>query len=89
MTANELAHLQLARQLQLATLIVQSAYQRVESRGGHYRKDCPTLATMPLTSVIAPLSERFYRQYTDFTQSVKTAPFYPHLTQDEQRLVEV
>ncbi len=89
MTANELAHLQLARQLQLATLIVQSAYQRVESRGGHYRKDCPTLATMPLTSVIAPLSERFYRQYTDFTQSVTAAQPYPHLTQDEQRLVEV
>ena len=36
---NELPYFQLARQLQLATLIIQSAYQRHESRGGHYRKD--------------------------------------------------
>lgn len=52
-----LAHFQLARQLQLATLIIQSAYQRYESRGGHYRQDYPHLATTPRTSVIAPLSK--------------------------------
>ena len=56
MTADKLAHFQLARQLQLATLIVQSAYQRFESRGGHYRKDYPLLATTARISVIEPVS---------------------------------
>ncbi len=88
MTVDGLARLQLARQLQLATLIIQSAYQRVESRGGHYRKDYPNLATMPLTSVIASLPDQFYHQHTDFTQSVTAAQPYPHSTQDDQRLVE-
>lgn len=55
-TAEKLAHFQLARQLQLATLIVQSAYQRLESRGGHYRTDYPHLATTSRISVIEPLS---------------------------------
>ncbi len=55
-SSNQLASLQLARQLQLATLIVQSAYQRLESRGGHYRKDYPNLAVAPKTSIIEPLS---------------------------------
>lgn len=52
---NDLAYWQLSRQLQLASLIVQSAYQRYESRGGHYRQDYPTLATEPRISVIEPL----------------------------------
>ncbi|WP_201502943.1 L-aspartate oxidase [Psychrobacter cibarius] len=56
-TADELTLFQLARQLQLATLVIQSAYQRYESRGGHYRKDYPHLASTPRTSVIAPLSK--------------------------------
>lgn len=56
-TADELTLFQLARQLQLATLIIQSAYQRYESRGGHYRKDYPDLTSTPRTSVIAPLSK--------------------------------
>ncbi|MGE6359592.1 L-aspartate oxidase [Psychrobacter glacincola] len=54
---NELPYFQLARQLQLATLVIQSAYQRYESRGGHYRQDYPHLASTPRTSVIAPLSK--------------------------------
>ncbi len=54
--SNQLANFQLARQLQLATLIVQSAYQRLESRGGHYRKDYPNLAATPKASIIEPLS---------------------------------
>lgn len=54
---NELPYFQLARQLQLATLVIQSAYQRYESRGGHYRQDYPHLASTPQTSVIAPLSK--------------------------------
>ena len=56
-TANELTLFQLARQLQLATLVIQSAYQRYESRGGHYRQDYPHLASTLRTSVIAPLSK--------------------------------
>ena len=56
--SNQLIRFQLARQLQLATLIVQSAYQRLESRGGHYRRDYPNLAVTPKTSIIEPLSNR-------------------------------
>ncbi|MDN6275089.1 L-aspartate oxidase [Psychrobacter sp.] len=51
----KLPYFQLQRQLQLATLIIHSAYQRCESRGGHYRRDYPNLADKPLTSIIAPL----------------------------------
>ena len=57
-SSNQLISFQLARQLQLATLIVQSAYQRFESRGGHYRRDYPNLAVSPKTSIIEPLSNR-------------------------------
>ena len=53
-TLNELNRFQLARQLQLATLIVQSAHQRCESRGGHYRQDYPNLASQPKISIIMP-----------------------------------
>lgn len=55
---NELAEFQLARQLQLATLVIQSAYQRHESRGGHYRTDYPQLASVAKTSVIETLSNQ-------------------------------
>ena len=55
---NELAEFQLARQLQLATLVIESAYQRLESRGGHYRQDYPQLATVAKTSVIEPISNQ-------------------------------
>lgn len=58
MTTDKLAHFQLARQLQLATLIVQSACQRLESRGGHYRKDYPDLEAIARISVIEPLSNQ-------------------------------
>ncbi|WP_201551129.1 L-aspartate oxidase [Psychrobacter sp. DD43] len=58
MTIDKLAHFQLARQLQLATLIVQSACQRLESRGGHYRRDYPNLAATARISVIEPLSNQ-------------------------------
>ncbi|MGY8855834.1 MAG: L-aspartate oxidase [Pseudomonadales bacterium] len=54
-TDSELAIFQLVRQLALAAMIVQSAYQRFESRGGHYREDYPNLAETPLTSIILPL----------------------------------
>ena len=55
---NELAEFQLGRQLQLATLVIESAYQRLESRGGHYRQDYRQLATVAKTSVIEPLSHQ-------------------------------
>ena len=61
---NELAEFQLARQLQLATLVIQSAYQRLESRGGHYRTDYPQLASVAKTSVIEPLSKQPSSQIT-------------------------
>ncbi|MEC5210324.1 L-aspartate oxidase [Psychrobacter sp. PL15] len=55
-TLKKLANFQLTRQLQLATLIIQSAYQRCESRGGHYRQDYPQLASTPLVSIIEPFT---------------------------------
>ena len=58
MTTDKLAHFQLARQLQLATFIVQSACQRLESRGGHYRRDYPNLAATARISVVEPLSNQ-------------------------------
>ena len=58
MTTDKLAHFQLARQLQLATLIVLSACQRLESRGGHYRRDYPNLAATARISVIEALSNQ-------------------------------
>ncbi|KAA0924196.1 L-aspartate oxidase [Psychrobacter sp. ANT_H56B] len=56
-TLNALHLFQLTRQLQLAALIVHSAYQRCESRGGHYRQDYPYLADTPKVSVIEPKSK--------------------------------
>ncbi len=70
-TLNELPHFQLTRQLQLAILIIQSAYQRYESRGGHYRKDYPNLTTTPRTSVIEPLLKKPKKQNLCCDKSVK------------------
>ena len=68
---NELPYFQLTRQLQLATLIIQSAYQRHESRGGHYRKDYPNLTSTPRTSVIEPLLKQSDEQNLCVDRSVK------------------
>ena len=68
---NELPYFQLARQLQLATLIIQSAYQRHESRGGHYRKDYPNLTSTPRTSVIEALLKQSDEQNLCVDKSVK------------------
>ncbi|WP_367110537.1 L-aspartate oxidase [uncultured Psychrobacter sp.] len=54
---DELAYFRLNQQLRLACLIIQSAYQRCESRGGHYRADYPNLADKPRISIIEPLSK--------------------------------
>ncbi|MBF2718311.1 L-aspartate oxidase [Psychrobacter sp. NG254] len=68
---NQLAQHQLSKQLQLATLIVQSAYQRLESRGGHYRLDYPNLDEVALTSIIAP-PKRYPLASISHTMSTKT-----------------
>lgn len=70
-TADELTLFQLARQLQLATLVIQSAYQRYESRGGHYRQDYPHLASTPRTSVIESPLNLSYKQCIYFNKSIK------------------
>jgi L-aspartate oxidase len=75
-TTNELAYFQLARQLQLATLIIQSAYQRFESRGGHYREDYPDLIDTPLTSIVSPL------------KNSKLEPF-DHIAEDERSPIPI
>ena len=74
-TSETLLLFKLARQLQLATLIVHSALQRHESRGGHYRQDYPTLATKPLVSVISPcISERPLR--IEITNKIKNIELF-------------
>ncbi len=66
---HELAYFQLTRQLALATLIIQSAYQRMESRGGHYRHDYPKLSDIPRASVVEPQREP-YQQHISSAQSI-------------------
>ncbi|MGE6441063.1 L-aspartate oxidase [Psychrobacter sp. NPDC078409] len=75
-TDSELVIFQLARQLELATMIVQSAYQRFESRGGHYREDYPNLAETPLTSIILPSINA-------------TLNSFSHVIEDERYLIPV
>lgn len=58
---------QLTQQLQLAILIIQSAYQRFESRGGHYRVDYPELMVQPKVSLIEPLSTEVFK--SDFSHT--------------------
>lgn len=62
----------LAQQLQLAILIVQSAYQRCESRGGHYRTDYPYLAVEPKVSIIEPLILTDEDMIIGLTQKLKS-----------------
>ena len=64
---------QIKRQLQLATLIIHSAYQRYESRGGHYRQDYPHLADRPLTSIIMPLRNNSMDSVNPTTNDAKYA----------------
>lgn len=68
---DELAHFRLNRQLWLATLIIQSAYQRQESRGGHYRADYPNLAAEPKVSIIEPLIEENNKLINSARQAIE------------------
>ena len=77
----ELAYFQLARQLTLATLIIQSAYQRFESRGGHYRHDYPNLTTKPLVSVIKSQPSLAEEQSVYFEDATQTSQNEPYLTE--------
>ena len=46
------------RLLTLASLLLQSALVRTESRGGHYREDYPRVSDQPSMSVISALSDK-------------------------------
>ena len=85
---DRLAHLQLAQQLQLTTLVIQSAYQRLESRGGHYREDYPNPVATPRTSVIMPLYHSSYEPYLGAEESTKTSKNHHDLAGQTQRLAE-
>lgn len=78
--AEVMMHVQLSRQLQLATLVIQSAYQRVESRGGHYRHDYPNATTIPQTSVIQPLVDTSCERQTPDCVSKKHLQHHIHAT---------
>ncbi len=84
---NELPYFQLARQLQLATLIIQSAYQRHESRGGHYRKDYPNLASKPKVSVIAPSLDSLPRDIYASDKFAIVSQEYSHQDKHSQSAV--
>lgn len=84
MTTDKLAHFQLARQLQLATLIVQSACQRLESRGGHYRRDYPNLAATARISVIEPLSNQAIRPLSGINNPTSEIQKHHKSVQSEQ-----
>ena len=51
----ELAALRWQRLLNLATLLLQSALTRLESRGGHYRHDYPNAHNTALSSIVQPI----------------------------------
>ena len=84
MTTDKLTHFQLARQLQLATLIAQSACQRLESRGGHYRKDYPNLAATARISVIEPLSNQAIRPLSGINNPTSEIQKHHNSVQYEQ-----
>lgn len=49
------------RLITLASLLLQSALVRTESRGGHYREDYPSLSDLPSISIISALSKQSTR----------------------------
>lgn len=73
---------QLQRQLQLATLIVHSAYQRCESRGGHFRSDYPDLASQPFISIIEPISNSQSMSRLDISRNHLRAITMNKITQE-------
>ncbi|HSP84185.1 MAG TPA: L-aspartate oxidase, partial [Psychrobacter sp.] len=83
-TTHRLIIFQLERQLQLATFIVQSAYQRLESRGGHYRTDYPNLAATPRISVIEPLLNQAILPISDINNPSSELQNHDNFVQYEQ-----
>ena len=83
-TTHRLIIFQLERQLQLATLIVQSACQRLESRGGHYRTDYPNLAATPRISVIEPLLNQAILPISDINNPSSELQNHDNSVQYEQ-----
>lgn len=66
------------RLLTLASLLLQSALVRTESRGGHYREGYPSLTDMPLMSVISALAG----QSAGINNSNAETAFVPHSDTD-------
>lgn len=55
---NALNKFRFQRLLSLASLLLQSALVRTESRGGHYREDYPSPSDLPSMSIISALSDQ-------------------------------
>ena len=66
------------RLLTLASLLLQSALVRTESRGGHYREDYPSLTDMPSMSVVSALAG----QSAGINNSNAETVFVPHSDTD-------
>ena len=66
------------RLLTLASLLLQSALVRTESRGGHYREDYPSLTDMPSMSVVFALAS----QSAGVNNSNAETAFIPHSDTD-------
>ena len=66
------------RLLTLASLLLQSALVRTESRGGHYREDYPSLTDMPSMSVVSALAG----QSAGINNSNAETAFIPHSDTD-------
>lgn len=66
------------RLLTLASLLLQSALVRTESRGGHYREDYPSLTDMPSMSVVSALAG----QSAGVNNSNAETAFIPHSDTD-------
>lgn len=58
LTNTELNNFRLMRLLTLASLLLQSALTRTESRGGHFRDDHPSFTESPTISIVTPLSDQ-------------------------------